>query len=235
MAIPGQFILTAIEAGGIIALQQSLNGSPMRSIAGTPPAGAFVTLTPFVTIEERHSDELAITQHPVESGAAITDHAYKIPPSVMIEAGWSNSPVPMGSNLLDIPGLLGLPGQIAQGLIDTLNIFSTAPNFVKGIYDQLLALQDTATLLTVMTGKRSYDNMLITRLETVTNSETENALIIRITCQQIIIVQTQVVTVAPQAQQLLPEKTASIISTGAKQVNSVGNAILGFNPSSFLP
>lgn len=212
MAIPGPFVLTAIEAGGLIALQQSLNGSVMRSITGTPVGGGMISLTPYVTVEEHHTDELAITQHPVEQGAAITDHAYKLPPAVTIEAGWSNSPSPMGSSLID------LPGQIIQGLIDTFNIFSTAPNFVQGIYDQLLELQDTATLVTVITGKRTYENMLITHLDTRTTSETEFALMIRIRCQQIIIVQTQTVTVAPQDQQSLPQQTAGVSNTGSKQL-----------------
>lgn len=40
-----------------------------------------------VTVEERHEDSLTITEHPVEKGAAISDHAYKNPMRVTITAG----------------------------------------------------------------------------------------------------------------------------------------------------
>jgi hypothetical protein len=44
-----------------------------------------------VTIDEDHEDDLEITQHPVETGAAITDHAYKKPSEVRVRVGWSNA------------------------------------------------------------------------------------------------------------------------------------------------
>lgn len=47
------------------------------------------SLTAEVTINEKHRDELAITQHPVERGAAITDHVYKLPATLTVQAGWS--------------------------------------------------------------------------------------------------------------------------------------------------
>lgn len=42
-----------------------------------------------VTVEERHEDTLTITEHPVQDGAAISDHAYKDPMQVTITAGQS--------------------------------------------------------------------------------------------------------------------------------------------------
>jgi hypothetical protein len=40
------------------------------------------------TVREDHRDELVITEHPVEEGAHITDHAYKKPSEVTLELGW---------------------------------------------------------------------------------------------------------------------------------------------------
>jgi hypothetical protein len=48
-------------------------------------------LIPQVTIDEDADDELIITEHPVEYGAAITDHAYKRPAEVRLRLGWSNA------------------------------------------------------------------------------------------------------------------------------------------------
>lgn len=44
-----------------------------------------------VTVEENHRDESVITQHPVEGGATIGDHAFDLPPTVEIRGGFSNS------------------------------------------------------------------------------------------------------------------------------------------------
>ncbi len=44
-----------------------------------------------VTEEEEHRDQLFITEHPVEVGAAISDHAYKRPAEVQMRIAWSNS------------------------------------------------------------------------------------------------------------------------------------------------
>lgn len=44
-----------------------------------------------VTIEESATDDLVITEHPVEQGAPIADHAFKRPSNVTIRAGWSVS------------------------------------------------------------------------------------------------------------------------------------------------
>lgn len=42
-----------------------------------------------VTIDEQASDDIQITEHPVEQGAPIADHAFKRPAQVTIRAGWS--------------------------------------------------------------------------------------------------------------------------------------------------
>jgi hypothetical protein len=42
-----------------------------------------------VTIDEQASDDVQITEHPVEQGAPIADHAFKRPSVVTIRAGWS--------------------------------------------------------------------------------------------------------------------------------------------------
>ena len=44
-----------------------------------------------VTISESAQDDLEITQHPVQDGAAITDHAYKKPVMLSVEAQYSDN------------------------------------------------------------------------------------------------------------------------------------------------
>jgi len=44
-----------------------------------------------VTIDEQHTDEVQITDHPVEAGAPISDHAFARPQQIAITAGWSKA------------------------------------------------------------------------------------------------------------------------------------------------
>jgi hypothetical protein len=60
-------------------------GRPYRGI-GT----ASVSIVANVTIREVGTDRQTITKHPVEYGAAITDHAYQEPPDLMLTQGYSD-------------------------------------------------------------------------------------------------------------------------------------------------
>lgn len=42
-----------------------------------------------ITIEESERDEVTVTEHPVEQGAPIGDHAFKRPEEVTIRVGWN--------------------------------------------------------------------------------------------------------------------------------------------------
>ena len=75
------FSLGGIVASSALGLVQALF-KPNRSI-GTIIAG--------VTVDEIGRDDLEITRHPVELGAAITDHAYKLPAEIIIRCGWTGS------------------------------------------------------------------------------------------------------------------------------------------------
>ncbi len=147
-------------------------------------------IVPHVTVEENHEDDLVITQNPVESGAEITDHAYKAPEKVTIKYGWSNSSL----------AALGNPAYIDQ------------------VYQMFLTLQRSRVPFSILTGKRSYTSMLAKRLTVQTNESTENILMLKIECQQVIIAQTETVTVAPQSQMQNPASNAATNLTGSKSV-----------------
>ena len=56
-----------------------------------PSTRAIGTVFADVTVEENHRDEVIVTQHPIEGGGVITDHAYKRPAELEIRCGFSNS------------------------------------------------------------------------------------------------------------------------------------------------
>lgn len=171
-----------------------------RSIAG---------IVPQVVVEEKHRDELVITNHPVQNGANITDHAYKQPAMVSLRYGWSSS-----------------------GALFSLDL--GAPS-VDDVYRMLLDLQDGRQPFDVVTGKRNYSNMLIRSIDLVTDKTTEKSIIVDVLLQQIIIVETQAATLKSPTVMTMPEKTAPVTNAGVKQpVKSVlyqlsqgGQSILG--------
>lgn len=69
------------------------------------PKRAIGPFSATVTLEEVGTDELEITQHPVQQGASITDHAYLKPSTVNIKVMWNDDDAPLAEtykNLLDL-------------------------------------------------------------------------------------------------------------------------------------
>lgn len=147
------------------------------------------------TIEETGIDELAITEHPVEQGAAITDHSYKRPARVIIRAGWTNSSLRALGN----------------------------PNYAQDSYNQLLSLQAAREPMTVLTGKRNYGSMLIERLSQTTDQASEYALMAVVECRQVVLVQTQTVTVAKASDMKNPGSNAATTDLGVKSLQPTNN------------
>lgn len=162
----------------------------MAEFATIRSARKFADFTAQVTVSEQHADTVRPTEHPVERGAQITDHAIKEPARLTLTVGWSNS----GAE------------SAAQG-----------DDFVRQVYARLLALQAAREPFSVSTGKRAYTNMLVTSLTTDTDETTENALICIVGLQEVIIVQTQAVIVPPRDVQKSPQETADTTVAGTKQ------------------
>jgi hypothetical protein len=175
------------------------------------------TIIPDVTIEEEQEDELYITEHPVEQGSTISDHAFMRPRQVVMRCGWSDSTGRFGLGILPqqlTPGGLTIGG--IQGYIDQ-------------VYTELQALQQSREPFALTTGKRLYPNMLIKSLSVTTDASSENALMCRCVFQEVIIVSTQTTQVAPKENQALPQTTAPEVDKGTvqpTQVNLGNNSVL---------
>lgn len=165
------------------------------------PARTLGAIQAQCTLEERHQDDLVITDHPVEQGAQITDHAYKRPAEVSLRYGWNGA------------GLAQLVGSINPLQPDLPNGDS-----IVDTYQKLLELQASRIPFEILTGKRRYSNMLIKSLATTTDEKTENVLFINATCREVLIVQTQATTLPPKTSQKTPKKTAGTSKAGLKQL-----------------
>lgn len=111
------------------------------------------------TVSERHSGKLVITEHPVEEGANVADHARKDPDGLDLQGIISDQPI-----LLNIEDLQpSVPG--------------TSPNErAKSAYREFQRLQDTAALLTVTTEVRTYEDMIIESISVNRDKETRHIL-----------------------------------------------------------
>jgi hypothetical protein len=94
------FFDTALNVGLDVASGGSLLDGAFALI--TQNRRRIGVLIPHVVIEETHVDDMAVTDHPVETGAAITDHAFLMPQQVEMRCGFSDSKAgfPMYSRLI---------------------------------------------------------------------------------------------------------------------------------------
>jgi hypothetical protein len=178
------------------------------------------------TVEERHHDELEVTDHPVEQGAMINDHAFKRPAEVTLHLGWSNSPPSPGGliNPLIATAAANSPivnaGANLYGLAKGVQGIQSAMSGagmeqIKAIYQTLLQLQESRALFDLYTGKRKYVNMILKSLATETDFRSSNSLPITMTCKQVILVNTKTVALS-KGTQANPQATASPADKGTQ-------------------
>jgi len=154
-----------------------------------------------VAIEETWEDEMQITEHPVERGAEISDHAFKRNPMVTMQCGWSNS---------DYAAILGT----AEGVFFGGSLPSS--EYIQLVYSQLLELQESAQPFSVMTSMRIYDSMLFKSLVVKRDPRTGNALMAQATLKAVRIVDTRATSLPARTDQAQPAKTAETQNTGVK-------------------
>lgn len=166
-------------SGVLSSTTQTVSIHPQRSIGG---------IIMDVTVEETHTDELEITEHPVEQGASITDHAYMKPSTVTIRAGASDS---------------GGEAPAERRCVE--------------IYEQLLELQGSREPFDLVTGKRSYQNMLISSLTEVTDRTTGSVIHVTAELRQVLLATVQTVAV-PRSRQRHGHKTGGVDQRGQQQL-----------------
>lgn len=171
-----------------------------------------ITVIPDLAIRERHRDALGITAQPIQNGAAITDHAYKLPAELELEYGWSNSSVKaLSSDFTDSTSISG-------GLLDNFG-----EGYVRQVYQTLLKLQSSRQLCKIVTGKRIYKNMLITEVSTETSADTAYSMFVTCRCVEVFIVNTGESPVGAIDKQKNPADTASVQKGGTRALIPVAN------------
>ena len=177
-----------------------------RSIASTTGGRSFLII-PDVVISEEHTDEAIVTQHPVDIGAPVSDHAYVKPAVVHVQFAWSDNSRLVNSAISTLTGGL-------RGLLTT-----------KEIYTELQAILNSREPVSLSTGKRNYSTMLLTSLKTTSTVETENCLICDMTFQEIMLAVEQVVDMSV-ATQASPATTSSTQDFGTRGLTNDGSIVI---------
>jgi len=109
-----------------------------------------------------HQQQLVVTQHPVQTGAPIVDHAYLLPAKVVLSVGISE----------------------AMDSYDA-EAYSNGPKSVSA-YQTFLSVQASRKPLTLTTRLRTYTNMVIENIEVIDDHKTVASLRAVISLAQII-------------------------------------------------
>lgn len=168
-----------------------------------PQGGAQVL--PNLVLQERHHDAVEVTEQPVEFGAAITDHSFRVPSRLLLTYGYSNaSYIGAGSDFSNF-SLSNLAHDLTQ----------FGEGYVSEVYEKLFNTMEARYICEVVTTKRVYNNMIITDLETETDDKTAYSMIINIEMREILRVS------------LSDMASVSVVSSGMKSLTSaIGNVTI---------
>ena len=180
------------------------------------------------TLSQTHEATNTVTEHPVESGANMSDHIRPDLDTLAIEGIISNTPVflPLdnidGAEAVDVevegvaPGVR-IPLPVLGALVGNIPIAPTPKGIVRGYspsfnrigacYDALLKLRNDGVLCRVITHIRNYDQMAIRRLSVMLDPSTGHALPLSMEFIQVRIGSTEEVPV--------PEIPAARVEKGA--------------------
>ena len=129
------------------------NGGPPNATTQVPPNGWSLDGLFFDSwLTLHHSNSVTITQHPVETGAAISDHAYVNPKRFSFDIGITNS--------------LG-DGQFSS--------FTAAPTRAINAYAALQNRLENRTPMILVCKYGTYDNILIESLDAADDASTIEA------------------------------------------------------------
>ncbi|HCL6252394.1 TPA: hypothetical protein N2Q11_005248, partial [Citrobacter freundii] len=96
----------------------------------------------------------------------------------------------------------------------------------KETYQQLLDLQSSRVPFDVVTGKRVYSNMLVRAIEVTTDKTSENVLNCTLTLREVIMSQTQSVSVADKSDMQDGVSTSAVQNSGTKSTTPPNESLL---------
>lgn len=150
-----------------------------------------------------HSSNLAITSHPIQTGADIADHAYKEADTLTFDIGMSD-------------------------VMQRETFKEPSGSRSVNAYNKLLQLQEDRLPLTVGTRLKTYKNMMVETISTTDDNTTMYGLRVTVTLREIFVVNVATVKVSerPQVTESTNngEQPAEEVKEGSTLSNMLGSA-----------
>jgi hypothetical protein len=123
-----------------------------------------------VTVEEQERDDVTSTEHPVEQGAPVGDHAFKRPEEVTIRAGWNEA---LSGDLSAESGVYGiiLNWQASFVLFD---LYTAKRRHKNMLLSSVISITDEHSAYSLML-QLSCKEMILTKTQTAQTGISGNA------------------------------------------------------------
>lgn len=174
----------------------------MAELTWTLENGGEASIAFDATVRDSHIASATITEHPVEDGVAISDHIRPDLDRVTLQVVVSNTPISSPTDHADgVTGrqtsveLTGVDGETAARAL--VLAFDGTLTRVRSVYEELLRLMSSGTLVNVITSLREYEGMAIANVSPVREAASGNALVAGVEFKQVRIVESEIVA-APE-------------------------------------
>ena len=184
-----------------------------------PSLAIIDTVTLDASLSEMHHGENEITEHPVETGADITDHINPKSDTVTIEGLVSNTPITATQNTRAVSS----QGQQLQTTTQQEQPAGKV-GYAESAYRALLDIKDSGKIITIVTKLRTYTSMAMVSLDVPRNAQVGDVVRFTAVFKAIRTVQNQsfytpVKTVIAQKKAKLGTKGTTVITPPAKDVS----------------
>jgi hypothetical protein len=167
---------------------------------------------PDAVMRVEHQQEAHITEHPVQTGANISDHAYAMPARVTLDIGISDAMAAYTSSYA--PNAVPWVGAaVSSKPSKSVNAFATISSWVTG-----------RVLVTLGTRLKVYSNMMVESIAPEETNKTKTSLRCRVTFKQVFIANVQQVAASalPQTTQLTSSGVTTSTPLSASQTAQFG-------------
>lgn len=167
--------------------------------------GGYSGIVVDATLSETHENECEVTNYPVETGAAISDHVQLKPKIYTMEGIISDTPISF------------LILENAVSVVNTFNATFLNKQRSTQVYDSLVLLQASRQPFTVISSLKRYPNMIMKSFTVDRDSDSANEIHFKMTLQQVLLVTSQ--TSSAQGQNLgqRVQKTAQVTQQQTQQ------------------
>jgi len=175
-------------------------------------------------LEETHTFENLVTEHPVEDGSPRTDNIVNLPLKLEMTGRITDTPSSLIASLASgAAGLLGSQLGIApEAVSGASSLISTQiPGRSKSIYQELVALYQTRSVFDVLTGLHEYKNMTFSKLEFPRQAADGRSIRFRAQLQELIVVGSDVESNADRVAEEVANSALSPDNLGQQPLSEI--------------